>query len=271
MADVGNAISPDMIRSILSAKGGADTPANIMSIKNFIASNPQQAEKYAMGMRGSSNNDDNMDILQLEKQMDKTNGIEPQGTVTVGDPQLAAPQPNVAAAPIAKQPPMMGPPLPTTTGRENPLDDAPQRGGPGVAGDGGGLWPLVLAILGGGAGASMYANRPNKNPSGAERGANIEQMALDGPKLDQKRIGYEPKLEDNMSDLSRLKTSEPAPAKVTNSPELNAAGQKAQVQAEVDAENAGARNLQEQMMQRTAGQNSTRDLLKKARGVTGRK
>lgn len=271
MADVGAAINPDMIRSILSAKGGADTPQNISSIKSFIASNPQMAERYAMGMRGSNGNDDNMDILQLEKQMDKTNGIAP---ASISNEMQGIPAPQVATSavstPVPKLPPMQGPQQPMASGPVNPMDGASPQAGAG--GDGGGLWPMILAILGGGTAASMYANREpavnrgNKNPSGAER-----QAAISGPPVDQKRIGYEPKLTDEMSDLSRLQTNEPAPTKVTNSPELNAKGKTAQLQAEVAAENDGAARLQEQMLQRSAGQNNTRDLLKRARGATGRK
>jgi hypothetical protein len=79
------------------------------------------------------------------------------------------------------------------------------------------------------------------------------------------------RLADNISDLSRVPTNEPAPTTVTGDPGLTAEAKKAQLQAEIDAENAANQRLQDQIMQREADKMRTQKLGAAAKQATGRR
>jgi hypothetical protein len=79
------------------------------------------------------------------------------------------------------------------------------------------------------------------------------------------------RLADNISDLSRVPTNEPAPTTVTGDPALTEQARKAQLQAEIDAENAANQRLQDQIMQREADKMRTQKLGNAAKAATGRR
>lgn len=264
----GGPVGNDMIQRILAAKGGADTPANVMAIKNFIGSNPEMAERYAMGMPQDQTRGDSMDTLQLDKMLAQADDTPP-GRVEVGDPQFAGKKVQQQQVAPPQQPQRRGG---QGYGGPDPVGISPQPptgeltdgiGKP--AGDSGG-WGWLTALLGAsaaGAAGAKAVPRTNRNPSAQER--------IEGANPQQKRIGYTPKLEDNVSDLSRVPTNEPAPTQVRNSPELEQAGKTAQLQSEVNSENAASEALMQQMRQRQQAQQETAKLAQAARRAVGRR
>jgi hypothetical protein len=91
---------------------------------------------------------------------------------------------------------------------------------------------------------------------------------LQGPE-EPKRLTYTPKLEEGganarAAEADRTKT-------ITNDPVLNEQGKKAQLQAEIDAENADAKRLQDQIMERNKAQVETRKLADAAKRAVGRR
>ncbi len=96
----------------------------------------------------------------------------------------------------------------------------------------------------------------------------VEGSTYRDPRLPPQAQG---KLEDNISDLSRVKTNQPAPTKVTGDPGLTEEARRAQLQAEIDAENAANQRLQDQIMQREADKIRTQKLGAAAKAATGRR
>lgn len=119
--------------------------------------------------------------------------------------------------------------------------------------------------------AGRISNEQRRPVKASPRAIGNDGKLIEGANPSQKRVGSTPKLEDNISDLTRVPTNEPPPTQVRNSPQLENEGKKRQLQAEVDAENEGASRLQKQMTDRAMAQKNTADLAKAARRATGRK
>jgi len=215
-----------MMQQLLQSYNAPMTARNANLAREFFAANPDIAERRAMGMRGSAL-DDNSDLLSSYLDKVIAESTIPQGRVEVGAPRLADSPPattNSAPAGTARPSP---PSRPTKRGAENlgetggepmvsgrdsmkpnpyptvrdPRDTAtfgvdPQTSAGGSSGGGLSDWLLAALGLSSLAGKGMMngqARLPAPNPPS-------DTKLLTGP--EQKRLGYEPKLEDQ--DYARV-------------------------------------------------------------------
>lgn len=287
-------LDDSMVAQLLKTYGAPPSANNMNAARQFFASNPEIAEKRAMGMRGSGI-DDNSDVFgaQLEKFMAAADN---KPTITKEElPPVEAPQTtNVArrAAPTNKTAP------PDKKGTQ--YDGVPTGGQAGTGGD---FTDWLLALLGarakggttrvdGGPRASgtpeatfvgpMRNVDPNSDPrlQGYPRSGQgalpAPQEKLTGPQASAaapNAQGARPQgvLEDNISDLSRIKTNEPPPTKVEGDPALTEQARQRQLQAEIEAENAHQQRLQDQIQERLRAQKEAAATLKAgSRVVRGR-
>ncbi len=281
--------------------------------REFFASNPDIAERRAMGVRGAGL-DDNSDVFgaMLDKLIQQSDATAPAGTVEVGQPQMdttkAATVPN---APRKKMEPSRqgeyGPgPSPSRQGEYSPpVTRESVRGGPGFGVDD--VLTALLGLTSAGALAPKAAPTstmpakaqpravgndgapiPEKGRWDTRRGVSdvVDLNARNLPPPNKQITGPNKQLTgpqdaptssnprqltDEISDLSRVPTNEPAPTTVTGDPNLTAQAKKAQYQAEIDAENeAAARKLQDQIMQRNNEMNTRKLLQQSKKVVTGR-
>ncbi len=95
----------EMMAAALKSYGASNSPKNIAQLQQFFASNPDQLERRAMGMRGSNGNEDNTDVLgmQLDKLMQASDRPTVQQAVQGAPmaPTAVAPPSPVAARPTA--------------------------------------------------------------------------------------------------------------------------------------------------------------------------
>lgn len=267
----------NMIAALLQTYGAPNTAANANRAREFFAANPEIAEKRAMGMRGSGL-DDNSDIFgaQLDKFIAASEADAPPGRVEVGPiekvdapaTQAAPTTQRAAPAKMSNMPAQPGQNRQAEYGSNGPITREAARGGKGF-----GLDDILTALLGlsSTAGRKMMSvidpNDPRLPPQlqGPEK---LKQ--LQGPD-EPKRLTYQPKLEDNVSDLSRVKTNEPPTTKVEGDPALTEEARKRQLQTEIDAENADAKRLQDQIMERQRAQVETKKLSDAAKRAVGRR
>lgn len=268
----------EMLSKIAASYGVPLTAKNANAIRQFGGSNPNALEHRAMGMRGSAI-DDNTDLLalQLEKFIQEADGkpaitqeqLPPLDTVqNASQPTRrtakAAPVQTQAAPYNAEQ--NLGP---TPPANATSFDNR-------QAGTGGfGLDDFLFALLGlsSAAGRSAMSRSGNKPTPQLPAPSSMEQKLLtyagNDPRNPTKQLTYPPKLEDGgaqqrADDANKTKT-------VSSDPALTEEAKRRQLQAEIDSENADAKRLQDQIMERNKNQNATRDLLKSAkRTVTGR-
>lgn len=294
-----------MIARLLQTYGAPATARNANAAREFFASNPEIAEKRAMGLRGSGL-DDNSDIFgaQLDKFMQEAEAAAPPGRVEVGPieqvaPPQAAPTQRVAPAKMSNTPAQPGQSRQAGYGEGSPTPitrEAARSGG------GFGLDDILLAFLGlsSTAGRKMMENVNPNDPRLPPQIQGPEKLKqLTGPE-EPKRLTYQPKLEDgnknrqaflkeaettrSMSDIDILRqkyglSQEEAdqllklnsPSTVTSDPALNEQGRRAQLQAEIDAENADAKRLQDQIMERQRAQIETKKLADAAKRAVGRR
>lgn len=284
-----------MLDALLKSYGAANTAENANKIREFYAANPDQAERRAMGMRGSGY-DDRSDLLQLDKYIESTMQpgkvtSEPLPPIATGNsapsPQQAVKTGGAAAAPSGGK--MFGPPNDPSAAKrplqESPVDmSAPNQGfvggkygepdvGKEASSDVDPFWPLLIgSIVGGGVLSRLFTG--NRTASTATPG----QPALPGPEP-MKQLTYEPKLTDQRSpaqitdqrtnketyDYGAPKIEKGALQKVGAA--MQDPNEIARMRAEVDAENA---QLMEQMKVRAAQEN-TRKTIAAARRATGRR
>lgn len=265
----GTQFTPEILQRLLSSYGASDSAGNANKIREFAAANPDVLERRAMGMRGSGV-DDNSDLLagQLEKFMQATDKPamnapesasipELQGTVTVGQPRVVAP-PTARRGGSGGSAPSMEPQM------QPGYSDMTETTSPSIGKPGGDtLLPWILAALGISSGAGMQGMKPQK---ASPRAIDNSGTLIEGANPSQKRLTYQPKLED--SNPTRATTESGAPALDPKGVDTE---RKKMLQAEIDAENAQA--LQQQMKEQStrSKQNSTRDLLNKAGKAVGRK
>lgn len=277
-----------MLTRLLATYGAQPTPANLNAAQQFFATNPEIAEKRAMGVRGSGL-DDNSDVFRpmLDQVMAKTDPQVDQVAQLIEQNQL--PQSN-APAPAQRQA------SPSNKGNYGPGPSPSRQGnyGPGNDSGGGGFGEWLLALLGaratggttrvGGVNTNSPAPEgtyvgPMKNVTpetdprlqGYIKGPNGEAPAAAGdPRLgnpyNRNQITNVPKLEDNISDLSRIKTNEPPPTKVEGDPGLTEEARKRQLQAEIDDENNMERLKKaeaDQIRRRQQGVRATLDAARK--------
>lgn len=286
-----------MIGALLKTYGAPMTVDNANRARQFFATNPEIAEKRAMGMRGSGL-DDNSDVFGamldqlIAKSAPTTGSLAPVGE----NVERVAPAKAAPIAPVEE----VGNTMPTVqnatgqnrrnaTVRENKTYPNPTeaQGTPNnVTGStpatapttaGGLSWNDILTallgassvagrtIMGGGVGPdSMETKLRQVGGADPRMPQNVPQV--EGPNGNQKRLTYQPKLEEGGANARANQSTV-----VQEDPALANEGKKAQIQAEIDAENAEAKRLQDQIMQRNQRQSSTRDLLKSAkRTITGR-
>lgn len=272
-----------MIGALLKTYGAPMTVDNANRARQFFATNPEIAEKRAMGMRGSGL-DDNSDIFgaQLDKliaasstpaQNESMNGrIAPVHELYPIETVQQATQPTRRSATAGGN---------KTYPEPNEATGTPNNAGgaaPAPTANAGGFsWnDLLTALLG----ASSVAGRTMMGTPAAPSSMETKLRAItgndprmpqnvpqiEGPDANQKRLTYQPKLEEGGANARANQSTV-----VQEDPALANEGKKAQIQAEIDAENAEAKRLQDQIMQRNQRQSSTRDLLKSAkRTITGR-
>ena len=135
-----------MLTRLLKTYGAPNTPQNLQAAADFFASNPEIAEKRAMGLRGSGI-DDNSDVFRpiLDKVMERTDKPD-QVAQLIEQNQL----PTQSNAPTAAPRPAASP---SRQGNYGPATDtATKQGkdyGPGTEGGKGTswlqeLWPAIL-------------------------------------------------------------------------------------------------------------------------------
>lgn len=267
-----------MIGRLLQTYGAPTTARNANAARQFFAANPDIAEKRAMGMRGSGI-DDNSDVFgsMLDKFIQQSdNTPAPAGTVEVSQPQLETTQ--AATAPNAPRKKMSEPsrqgeygpgPSPSRQGEYSaPVTRESVRGGKGF-----GLDDVLTALLGLTAtGALAPKAAPSATPpmKALPRAVGNDGQLLENPYPDgQKRLTYQPALEEGGANARAAEADKTKT--ITNDPALNEQGRRAQLQAEIDAENeAAARKLQDQIMQRNNEANTRKLLQQGKKVVTGR-
>lgn len=289
-----------MIAKLLSTYGAPMTANNATMAREFFARNPEIAEKRAMGLRGSGL-DDNSDVFgpQLEKFIAQTDLPPRNAAETYSAPAQEQ------AAPAAKAPVRQA--SPSRQGNYGPATDtATKQGkdyGPGTEPQDGDWWKWLLAAAGltatktGGVGGTAAPNAPRSGPPAvvqppeatfvgrmgeAARNSPYTAGYLKGPNgestspqlanpYNRNQVTNVPKLEDNISDLSRVPVNEPPPTKVTSDPGLEAEAKKRQLQAEIDAENKQTQMLQDQIMEQNMKRRNTKALSDAAKRAVGRK
>lgn len=263
-----------MIARLLQTYGAPATARNANAAREFFASNPEIAEKRAMGMRGSGL-DDNSDIFgaQLDKFMQEAEAAAPPGRVEVGQPEVVAPP---QAAPVQRAAPAKMSNMPAQPGQSRqagygegnptPITREAARGGSGF-----GLDDILLAFLGlsSTAGRKMMENVNPNDPRLPPQIQGPEKLKqLTGPD-EPKRLTYQPKLEEGGANARAAEADKTKT--ITNDPALNEQGKRAQLQAEIDAENAEAKRLQDQIMERQRAQIETKKLSDAAKRAVGRR
>jgi hypothetical protein len=253
---------------LMGTYGAPVNARNANMAREFFAANPDVAERRAMGMRGSGN-EDNSDVLgaMLDKFVQDTGPAAPQIQQEQLPPletvqnSTAPTRKSATAAPrqASMQPAHLEPGF-------QEANAAPQGGGSGSSG-----WmnDLLLSILGTSsvAGTAAMGGKRAQPRAVGEDGKLLENPYPDG----QKRLTYTPKLEDNVSDLSRVKTNEPPTAQIEGDKGLTEDARKKQLQAEIDAENQSAASVRDEMDKRARDKYNTKKLADAARRATRRK
>lgn len=267
--------------------------------REFFATNPEIAEKRAMGLRGSGL-DDNSDVFgaMLDKLIEQS---APAGTVTVGEPEKVMPTVANASTPNAPRKKVEAPrggaapntePPPGTVKTGRAADNTAGAGvGASVSNWFDDLWPALLGLAyRGGNKNGTTPDAPGKPPApyngpeatfaGRMPRDNVgtspqERIAANDPRAIAYRqanpTAYGGQIEDNISDLSRVPVNDPAPTTVTGDPALTEEARRRQLQTEVDAENAEAKALQDQIMQREMAKKRTQQLGTAAKQAVGRR
>ena len=268
-----------MIGRLLQTYGAPTSTRNANAARQFFATNPEIAEKRAMGLRGSGI-DDNSDIFgaQLDKFIADSSTAQQQVAPSTASESPPIETVQAASRPTKKTATAGTYPAPNEaagtpnniTGATPPVTRETARGGGGF-----GLDDILTALLG----ISSVAGRTAMAPKGALDDPRIPpaaRQALTDQNADLPRLTYQPKLTApdsvvNAAENDPRVPKQSKPSQVTSDPALTEQARKLQLQAEIDAENADAKRLQDQIGERNKKQNATRDLLKSAkRTVTGR-
>lgn len=285
-----------MMRQLLQSYGAPMSAKNANIAREFFASNPDIAERRAMGMRGSAL-DDNSDLLGAYLNKVIAESTVPQGRVEVGSPQLAdSPPASVNSAPAGTARPSKMDlnndmtaltPKPSRQGNYGEATTSDKRGlvEPGSVygsgsmvgedkswlakgADASGISEWLLAALGLSslAGKGMMNGQARLPAPNAPDASGGDTKLLTGP--ERKQLGYEPKLEDKSG-----------PKMPSGAPEMdNKAVQQtrgkfqdpaevSRMKAEVEAEN---RLLMEQM-KKQKDQRAAEELVRAAKRATGRR
>jgi hypothetical protein len=311
-AKAGAPMDETMLNALLKTYGAPNTVANANRVREFGAANPEILEKRAMGMRGSGLDDNSDILgAQLDKLMKASDPALDAATDRGTWPGAPGTQPTTPAVAAATKPnaprrenkTYPNPQEASGTGQKITGEPAPVGGDTQQGGWLDKLWPLLLGVAaarqpleqtaidkrpalpapdGGGTKPIPEATyvgpidprtgKPYVDPRAPKVGYTDPRMDPRGAAATAGATAPTPRLADNISDLSRVPTNEPAPTTVTGDPALTEQARKAQIQAEVDAENAAAQRLQDQIMQREADKMRTQKLGEAAkRTLTGRR
>lgn len=291
------------LQKLMGTYGAPASAANMQRAREFFAANPDVAERRAMGMRGSIQ-EDNSDILgaMLDKFVEETaaSGIAPntepppealptvQNATTPNRRSATAAPKTVTDWTNATENPNLGtlPARDATPGER----DAAQNAQQGSFWDD--VWKALLgassvggrAIMGGRGGGSTPPT-PVNTPPEAKFVGTMQDAANNDPRVQ----GYR-KLNNNREEA---RTSRPLPGQnkritdqtpggnfesvgeemqtVKNRNDAVKNARERQLREEVDAENRQANTLQEQIMRRNKEGAATADLVKKAKQAVGRK
>jgi ribosomal protein L13E len=272
-----------MIAKLLQTYGAQPSVKNANAARAFFASNPEIAEKRAMGMRGSGI-DDNSDIFgaQLEQFMQEAEAAAPPGRVEVGpieqvETPAPAPAPVQRAAPakMSNMPAQPGQNRQANYGSNGPITREAARGGRGF-----GLDDILLAFLGlRAAGGNAPDTRPQKAQPRAidENGKLIENPFDDRPtanaaKANDPNRAPAPYAEDTPRQRpTPTYKNERGTAVPIEEPRTQSQAEVERLKAEVDAENAEAKRLQDQIMERQRAQVETKKLSDAAKRAIGRR
>lgn len=298
-----------MAARLLATYGAQATPENVLAAQQFFASNPEVAERRAMGLRGGM--DDNSDVFRpnLEQYITKT-GAQPykdDGAAPTMPQPATSPQPQKARAVPAPAPSRQGNygPAPDMLARminDQSPPSTPQLQPQGNTGIG---WDWLLALLGASAAGGRAAMGPNaptgrapqvyqgpeaefvgRMPRGAESAlqgqqgriggyTQMGQQRVEGPQAQiegtQQRLPPQQQRVEDRTPRGNFESTGQEMETVRNRNASARAGRERQLQQEVDDENAQARRLQEQFAQRRRAQVNTRDVLKQAGKTYGRR
>lgn len=266
-----------MIAKLLQTYGAPATVKNANAARAFFATNPEIAEKRAMGLRGSGL-DDNSDIFgaQLEKFMQEAEA--PAGKVEVGQPQLAEqPTPQRAATQQAAPAKMTNTPAAPGASRqagyEPPVTRATARPGGGF-----GLDDILTAILGlsSTAGRTIPSKQKAQPRAIDENGKLINEPFTDRPQNNAANADVNrapaPYAEDTPKQRpTPTYKNEKSPAVPVEEPPIQSQAEVERMKAEVEAENAAAKRLQDQIMERQRAQIETKKLSDAAKRSVGRR
>lgn len=266
----------NMMTALLKTYGAAPTPRNMQQAQQFFASNPDQLERRAMGMRGSDGNNDNTDLLgpMLDKLM-ADSGAAPAASTAMANTQES--NPVVAATTRGTIVPASTPKAKSATDAEmnaqlpKPNADVapPSMHGP----EGNWMDKFITALLGASSakGVSMMAPGSDVVAPAAKTKA-LPRMIGEGgvPLLPDERAGQK-LLTGPQKLLTGPDVVDEASSVVKNDPALEKQGREAQMRAEVDAENADLSAMQKAQQEKLSKQRATDDLVKSAKKAVGRK
>lgn len=276
-----------MLTKLMQTYGAPMSAENANAARQFFASNPDVAERRAMGMRGSGI-DDNSDVFQpsFNKMVDKADGISTTQLPPLQQAESQALKANTPQrAPAPKQ--FNQPPSPIM---QNPNQvNAPIDSSIGKPGGGSDLMPFLMSILGlraapnvarpdGLSTGNHYADAQGRSsPLEAEFAGRMPRRAspraigndgglIEGANPSQPRIGNQPKITSGAPDGNYSSIGKDMETVQNRNSTMRGARDRA-VQGEVDDEN---RLIQEQMKKRKA-QMDTQELTNAARRAVGRK
>lgn len=262
-----------MMQALLQSYGAPMNARNANIARNFFASNPDIAERRAMGLRGSGL-DDNSDLLDsyLEKMVQADMNPTVQTAPLPPPTQTAAPAPVQArvAAPSRSSSvegsPVVRPPASSWQGEGDTNNPNPS--------------PSPVATTAGGQGDN-YADVVNMSPqgdngdwllallgisaAGGKGAASNTTPQLSGPG-DQKRLTFMPAMKDE--------SQPPITKKVPAGGEMSKTNQNARtrsLQEEIDLDNRMLKAQMDQIRKRNLDQKAAEDLARAARRATGRR
>lgn len=289
------------LSALIKSFGAADTPENTNRIREFYANDPKAAENRLTGARAPSDESGGSRDMMLNSMLDKVIAQ------TMGSLQQVAPQESLQPLPMVQN--ASTPSVRSATAARGPRGVAPNMepqmqpgyndntevtsgtiGAPPASGDMS-MWDMLGLLFGAGATGKAFLGQPNANARGKGAGAggagSANKRITSGQVPESHRLTYQPKLEDDTGRFKKFQKDFPGSQSMSDvdivrqqhrlTPEeatsvMNQDAQNvARIKQEVDAENAQAKALQDQMMEREMRQRGTRDLAKAARRATGRK
>lgn len=299
------------LTKLMGTYGASPSAENMNRAREFFASNPEAAQRRAMGMRGSIQ-EDNTDVLgpMLDKLIADTSAPEPKGVVTVGEPTLDTVQNSTTptrktatAAPVATVSGKPNGPYRPGDGAVNEIDTSMQPRS---------IWDDLWKVIGGVTAAGALSRAPRDSTSGKpvpglpaeralpeatyvgpmgrneaprpRRSGDIEAPGTADargrtPSNSNSPIGADtngglPNAQGKIADRTLNGNVEDignSLESINNSKTATKTGKTAVMKDEIATENERAANLEEQMAKRLRDEDATRKLLKQGNKALGRR